>query len=523
MTMKKLFFFTGALAMLVCAAFSFSCSKIDGELPTLSTDAPAEISFNIDGTGGMPFIEITTNQTSWAYSLSPADGGGWLSANTVGDLLVLTARSNELAQQRTPVVIRISAGDAVPVEFTVKQDGFVPGKNTPFRLEGLSGNVVVKFTNGDTANATLSAAGCAIVDVSSPLRTIYSITATASGEVLIGRAEGEEINLKFDAGALAFRDAVNGNTPIGSYAEFALIGTASGALTGSYIQESDLDLLGAEALAGITGLTRQNWTPIGTETAAFEGGYDGGGFTLANIYIDRPSTYDIGLFGAIGGGSLLRNVSVLSGVVSGDRRTGGICGQNNGGTIEACRNRADVSGTYYVGGVCADNNTSATITGCYNTGSVSGIYYVGGVSGKNYYATLDACYNTGTVSGDAVTGGVCGTNNNGAYLIACYSTGPVLATGDNVGGVCGYNGASIKTSYWLKRGTEVGANYFLDESRAFGESSWPDTTMRGWGTGDGSADNTYWKPLTPDPLGKWVAGGTPDGINSVFPKLYWEE
>ena len=116
-----------------------------------------------------------------------------------------------------------------------------------------------------------------------------------------------------------------------------------------------------------------------------------------------------------------------------------------------------------------------------------------------------------------------GENNASAYIIACYNTGSVLGTGNYIGGVCGYNGASIKTCYWLKRGTEVGANYYLGESWAFGESSWPDTTTQGWGTGDGSADNTYWKPLTPDPLGKWAAGGTPDGINSVFPKLYREE
>ncbi len=522
--MKKQLFFTFALAMLACVFFPISCSKVGGELPTLSTDAPAEISFNIDGTGGIPFIEITTNQASWACSLSPADGGGWLSANTVGNIIVLTVQPNEFAQERTPVVVRIIAGDAMPVEITVKQDGFVRGENTPFRLEGLSGNMAVKFTNGDTANANLNAAGCAIVAVSYPLRTIYSITTTASGEVLIGRAEGEEINLKFGAGALTFRDAVNGNIPIASYAEFALIGTAPDALAGSYIQETDLDLLGAEAQAGITGLTRQNWTPIGTDTVAFDGSYDGGGFTLANLYIDRPSRNYTGLFGAIGGGSLLRNVSLLSGVISGNQRTGGVCGGNNGGTIEACLNRADVSGTYFVGGVCADNNTGSTVRGCYNTGSVSATgRYVGGVCGRNYSATLYACYNTGSVSGDTTVGGVAGENNASAYIIACYNTGSVLGTGNYIGGVCGYNGASIKTCYWLKRGTEVGANYYLGESWAFGESSWPDTTTQGWGTGDGSADNTYWKPLTPDPLGKWAAGGTPDGINSVFPKLYREE
>lgn len=497
MTMKKLFFFTGALAMLACAFLSTSCSNNGGELPTLWTDAPAEINFDADGTGGMPFIGITTNQASWAHSLSPADGGGWLGATAAGNMLVLTAQPNETPLQRGPVVIRITAGDAVPVEITVKQDGFAREGNTLFHLEGLSGDVAVKFTNGDTDNAALNTAGYVIFAGSSPLRTIYSITTTASGEVLIGRAEGEEINLKFDAGALTFRDAVNGRIPVGSYAEFMMIATDATSRAGIYLQESDIDLLGAESLMD-AGLDRQQ-ARICDKDKRFTGSYDGGGFAFDNIYFSRA--WDgVGLFGYLDTGGTLKNITVTGGRIEGYNYVGGVCGYNYG-TIENCSNGAAIS-----------NHPSAANNG-----------YVGGVCGYNDTGTISACYNTGAVSSNQDVGGVVGySRGDSAYLIACYNIG-VVSGNSGVGGVCGYNEGYMKTCYWLKRGTEVGANYSPGGAWAFGESSWPDTTMRGWGTGDGSADNTYWKPLTPDPLGKWVAGGTPNGINSVFPKLWYEK
>lgn len=52
----------------------------------------------------------------------------------------------------------------------------------------------------------------------------------------------------------------------------------------------------------------------------------------------------------------------------------------------------NVDGDYYfVGGIAGYNLENGTITACYNTGDVSGTNYAGGVVGYNG-ATVEACY-----------------------------------------------------------------------------------------------------------------------------------
>lgn len=74
-------------------------------------------------------------------------------------------------------------------------------------------------------------------------------------------------------------------------------------------------------------------------------------------------------------------------------------------------------------------------------------------------------------------------------------------------------------NYWLKytTGATLGVGGADNEGAApFGAASWPSATLSDWGISSG--DSGYWKSL-----GGWASGGNPDGINSVFPKLWWEE
>lgn len=65
-------------------------------------------------------------------------------------------------------------------------------------------------------------------------------------------------------------------------------------LTGSYILMNDLD----EETAGYgTFNSGEGWMPIGTESAAFTGTFDGNGHTISGLTIDR-GTGNNGLFGA---------------------------------------------------------------------------------------------------------------------------------------------------------------------------------------------------------------------------------
>ena len=64
----------------------------------------------------------------------------------------------------------------------------------------------------------------------------------------------------------------------------------------------------------------------------------------------------------------------------------------------------------FTGGVCGDNN-GGTITNCYNTGTVKGLYYTGGVCGRNFDGMITNCSFSGSVTCNNIhtfVGGVCG-------------------------------------------------------------------------------------------------------------------
>jgi hypothetical protein len=84
------------------------------------------------------------------------------------------------------------------------------------------------------------------------------------------------------------------------------------------------------------------------------------------------------------------------GKVAGDWETGGVAGYvGKTNTITACYNIAQVSGTAdYAGGVAGrfETGTSASIKASYNTGRVSGGGNVGGVAGDGDSPSIEACY-----------------------------------------------------------------------------------------------------------------------------------
>lgn len=179
--------------------------------------------------------------------------------------------------------------------------------------------------------------------------------------------------------------------------------------------------------------TFTDWTPIGMYFYnendkdgyihySYSGIFDGQNHTISGLYFkkikgDRDAT---GLFGYIGSGGKVSNVSVLDSYFSTNGYVGGVCGDNNG-TITNCYNAGMINKltddyTVYFGGVCGYN--SGTIIDCYNTGNVSGVDYNGGVCGDNDGTIID-CYNTGGVSGNYYVGDVCG-DNYGATVTNCY-------------------------------------------------------------------------------------------------------
>ena len=203
------------------------------------------------------------------------------------------------------------------------------------------------------------------------------------------------------------------------------------------------------------------WLPIGSSDK-FTATFDGGGHTIANLYIDSDGY--VGLFAYTGAGSDIRGVGLVSasvtgggsvgglvaqntlghisdsyvtGSVSGEGRTGGLVGDNTGPITDSYFN-GNVSAPRYahVGGLVGLNNSPGRITGGYATGRVSGNSYVGGLVGNNDGGAITGSYATSRVSGDKSVGGLVGFNDNDSTTTGSYATGSVTGS-TNVGGLVG--------------------------------------------------------------------------------------
>ena len=140
------------------------------------------------------------------------------------------------------------------------------------------------------------------------------------------------------------------------------------------------------------------WLPIGHHiNNPFNGTYDGNGFAITGLTINRPSFDLQGLFGIADNGSVIKNVGLVDVSITGSSMVGALVGNNHG-----------------------------QIVSCYSTGTVSGhIDETGGLVGRNNTGTIEKSYSTATVSGQNRVGGFAGLNNSG-IIAGCYSAGPVL-------------------------------------------------------------------------------------------------
>ena len=217
------------------------------------------------------------------------------------------------------------------------------------------------------------------------------------------------------------------------------------------------------------------WTPAGINSHPFRGTFDGDGHTISGLYTTAANSYQ-GLFGALGVGSCVKNVTV-SGVVTGKQYVGGIAGYASGATIDNAVNNAVIyasggaspggsgtSGAGHVGGIlgmgtgtssnpvtiknCINNGT-VTASNCYKGGRAGGI--VGIFDSSSDYALITQCANNGTIKAYQYVGGIAGGQfANYVTLKSCYNTGNVTGTSSGktyVGGIAGKSRGPVLNCY----------------------------------------------------------------------------
>ncbi len=212
-----------------------------------------------------------------------------------------------------------------------------------------------------------------------------------------------------------------------------------------------------------------DWTPIGKDdNKAYTGTFDGNGKTITGLTVTTSDQY-AGLFGCIGSGGTVKDVTLEGVQITTTRNVGdvgGVAGYSEG-NIENCSVSGSVSGSGmngFAGGVVG-YQSGGFLTGCSSSATVNAGNIAGGVAGSTYSATLTACYATGDVTlessstGTYYAGGVVGDNSNRSTVIACYAWGSVSGSGSGtiyVGGVTGNNTEGTLTACYHANETVSG-------------------------------------------------------------------
>ena len=159
--------------------------------------------------------------------------------------------------------------------------------------------------------------------------------------------------------------------------------------------------------------TGAGWSPIGERFGAV---FDGNGHTIANLFINRSGTDDVGLFGIVSGA--VRNLGLADVNVTGETGTGVLAGVlNRNSSISASWATGSVTGRDAVGGLVGEGGFNAEIIASYAAVSVSGVYdpvdgdggeHVGGLVGALRGGSVHSSYATGSVDGDEDFGGLVG-------------------------------------------------------------------------------------------------------------------
>ena len=244
-------------------------------------------------------------------------------------------------------------------------------------------------------------------------------------------------------------------------------------LGGRYTLMNDLDstTAGYAELASETANQGKGWEPIGTSDDQFTGSFDGRGYEIKDLFINRPDEDYLGLFGEVGQEGVTKDIGVVNVTVIGDYYVGGLVGHSEG-TVSNSYSTGSVTGEEHVGslvghngGIVSNSYSSGSVTGdsragglvgwnqatlsnSYSICSVTGDSRVGGLVGDNWYyeGTVSNSYSTGSVTGSSQVGGLVGVNYYGSVTHS-YSTGSVTGS-SQVGGLVGYNTDTVSNSFW---------------------------------------------------------------------------
>ncbi|MBC8592511.1 hypothetical protein H8744_04475 [Oscillospiraceae bacterium N12] len=220
-----------------------------------------------------------------------------------------------------------------------------------------------------------------------------------------------------------------------------------------FLMINDIDVAGDETFTGIAA--------DGKSSHYFSGTFNGGKHTIHNFKLKsveylssgkvdmEKSRSGVGFIGYLSPTGTLKNLTIADDCSFEFYAFSAPLVGYNGGTIENCKNYADVKGaSAHIGGITGySENNKALIRNCLNSGNINGGYYnTGGIAGINL-GIIEICQNNGNITGNSVSkqykdgeqfnvGGITGANYGEIY--DALNTGNV-ASYKAIGGIAGVN------------------------------------------------------------------------------------
>lgn len=369
--------------------------------------------------------KITQIPTSgWAESAAVVPGTGYVMR--YGDQyariyvveylgMTYTDEQGNTYGQTTGATIKYQAPFQLPIKIA----------STSLTFTSDAGSQSLQFENPTTATVEEKPEWCEVTRTETGITVSVSENLTATqrkGEIVLkNTANSVTLNItqmgasspKFQAGSGTEQDPYQ----ITNAQQLKYI---SKALNAHFVLTADISL--NEEAAG------SGWDPIGKQEAPFTGTLDGQGHTIKNMWMKRPTTDGVGLFGYIQNASISNlRIEIGSNGINGGTHVGGICGNaTNQCKIHQCSVIGKLTGSNTIGGICGYANNSTTFEQCYSDGSIS----------TNNISWQESCAGivgsggnvTNSYSTASLAGYVCSGISGGANVSKCYYAGKVSSS-----------------------------------------------------------------------------------------------
>lgn len=256
------------------------------------------------------------------------------------------------------------------------------------------------------------------------------------------RAEGPEPWSGNSAGAFAGGTGTESDPFLISNGEelayFSAQVNAGNTYEGQYIVlTGDILLNGMKEDGTFVSGSLKQFTPIGSAARPFKGIFDGRGFKIIGLYIDKNWLPYQGLFGYAGTGSEIADLK-LAGSIAGGDKTGSVAGYTNG-LVAGCEANCPVTanGRHYHGGIAGEAGAGSVISNCTVWGNVEGSQYVGGVAGYTE-GKIVGCSSVSALTGVTKVGGIAGyAVGTASEISGCHFFGTAKGNSDCIGGIAG--------------------------------------------------------------------------------------